>query len=59
MHDKLMYIPNNPQNNPFSRLQLVVATFGHTAKWTNNSNLMKVTKVVEPTNKIIKLWELL
>ncbi len=46
------YIPNDDtQNYPFCRLQYVVETFGHSTKWTNQSNSMKVPKVVEPTNK--------
>ena len=45
MGDKLMYIPNDDtQNYHFFRLQLVLESFGH-------SNLIKVPKVVKPTNK--------
>ena len=43
MDDKLMHIPNDDtQNYPFCRLKLVVQT---------NNNLVKVPKVVKPTNK--------
>ena len=38
--------------NYLSRLQLVVETFGHPAKRTNQSNSIKVPEVVEPTDKI-------
>ena len=38
MTDKLMYIPNDyTQNYPFCKLQLVVETFKHSIKWTNQS----------------------
>ena len=52
MADKFMYIPNDEtQNYPFCRLQLVVKTFGHSTKWTNQSiYLIKVSKDVNPTN---------
>ena len=49
MADKLMNILNNDtQNYPFSRLRLVVETFGQSR---NQSKLRKVPKVVRPTNK--------
>ena len=42
MADILMYIPNdNTQNYPFCILQLVVKTFGHSTKWTNQSKFNK------------------
>ena len=48
MAGKLMYSLNDDtQNNPFRKLQLVVETFKH----LNNQNLIKVPKVVKPTNK--------
>ena len=54
MADKLMYIPNNDnQNYPFCRLQLKVKTLeinNHLTGLTNQ-NSTKVTKVVRPTNK--------
>ena len=38
MADKLMYIPNDDtQNYPFCNLQLVVETFGHLTRRTNQS----------------------
>ena len=48
-----MYIPNyDTQSYPFCRLQLVVEAFGHS---TTNENLIKVSKVVKPTNmKIVE-----
>ena len=50
MADKLMYILNDDtQNYPFYRLQLMLETFGHTTKWTNQSEFKK--KIVKPTNK--------
>ena len=49
MADKFMYIPNDDtQNYPFCTLPLVVETFGHSTKSTNQ-NLINV---------IIKLWGL-
>ena len=37
-----MYIPNDDaQNYPFCRLKLVVETFGHLTKWTNQSKANK------------------
>ncbi len=52
MTDELMYIPNDDtQNYSFCKLQLVVETFGHLPLQTNQSNLIKVLKVVKPTNK--------
>ncbi len=36
---------------PLSWLQLVVKTLEHSTKWTNQSKLNKVPKVVAPTNK--------
>ncbi len=51
MADKLMYIPNDDtQNHPFSRLQLVVETFGQINEPTNQ-NSIKVP-IVLLTNKI-------
>ena len=42
MADLLMYIPNDvAQNYPFWRLQLVVVTFGHSTKGTNQSKFNK------------------
>ena len=50
MADKLMHIPNgDTQCYPFCRLQLVVETFRHSTKWTNQLNFNK--KVVKPTKK--------
>ena len=47
MDDKLMYIPNDDkQNYPFCRLQLVVGTFKHLNKLTNQ-NSIKVPKVLK------------
>ena len=52
MADKLMYIANDDtQNYPFCRLQLVVETFGHSDKLTNQSKFNKSPKVVRQTNK--------
>ena len=52
MSVKLMYISNDyKQYYPFCRLKLVVATFGHSAYYSNQSKFIKVSKVVEPTNK--------
>ena len=49
--DKLMYISNDvTQNYFFCRLQLVIETFGHSTKWTNESKF-KVPKIVRHTNK--------
>ena len=51
MADKLMYIPNEEtQNYPFCRLKLVIKMFRHSTKWTNKK-LIKVPKIVKPTNK--------
>ena len=51
MVDKLIYIPNDdPKNYPFCRLQLVVETFGHSTKLTNQKSI-KVSMVVKLTNK--------
>ena len=47
MADKLIYT----ENYPFCRLQLVVETLGHSTYWSNQSNLIKVPKVIEPMNK--------
>ena len=48
MADKLIYIPNDDtQKKTLGRFKLVVETFGHTTQ-----NLIKVSKVVKPTNKI-------
>ena len=44
-----MYIPNaDTQNSLFCKLQLVVETFGN---WMNQSNSLKVPKVIQPTNE--------
>ena len=52
MVDELMYISNDEtQNYPFSRLQLVVETFGHSTYDPINQKSIKVPKVVEPKNK--------
>ena len=52
MADELIYIPNDDiQNYPFGRLQLVVETFGHSNKLTNQSKFTIIPKVVKPTNK--------
>ena len=49
---KLMYIFNDDtQNYPFYRFQLVVGTFDTQLNELTNQNIMKVTKVVNPTNK--------
>ena len=58
MTDKLMYIPNDDNENPFCRLQLVVQA---QINLKNYQSSIKVLKVVKPTNKkniIIKLWGL-
>ena len=66
MADELMYII---QIYHFCTLWLVVETFGHSIKWTNQSKLIKVPKVLKQTNektlwisefqvkKLVKLWE--
>ena len=42
---KLMYIPNDDtKNNSFCRFQLVVETFGHSTKETNQSKFNKSFK---------------
>ena len=42
MTDKFVYIPNDDtQNYPLCRLQLVVETFGHSSKLTNQSKFNK------------------
>ena len=42
MANKLKYIPNDDtQNYYLCRLQLVVETFGHWTKWTNQSKFNK------------------
>ena len=52
MADKLMHIPNDDtQNYPFYKLQLLVETFGHSTKWSNQAKFNKVPNVVESTNK--------
>ena len=52
MVNKLMYIPNNDtQNYHFCRLRLVVETFQHSTKRTNQSKLINRPKVVKTTNK--------
>ena len=52
MADNVMYIPNyDTRNNPLFKLKLVVETFEHSTKWTNESKFTKVPKVVKPTNK--------
>ena len=45
MFDKLMYTKLN-----LDELQLVVETFEHSAEWTNQSNSIKVPKVVGSTS---------
>ena len=38
MHDELKYIPYDDKTNyPFSRVQLVVETFGHSVYFTTNN----------------------
>ena len=60
MANKFMYIPNDDsQNYP---LQLVVETFGHWTKWTNQSKFNKSPQgfqSYELENVIIRLWGLL
>ena len=59
MPDNLMYIPNGAtQCYTFCRLQLVVEKFSLMNQ--RIKNLIKVPKVVKPTNKkmFIKLWGL-
>ena len=52
MTDKLLYIPNDDmQNCPFYRLQLMIETFDTQLNELTNKNLMKVPKVVKPTNE--------
>ena len=52
MADKFIYIPNYvTQNYHFCILQLVVETFGHLTYYPTNRELVKVPKVVVPTNK--------
>ena len=41
MANKLMYIPNDDTQNYPCILQLVVEIFGHSTKWTNQSNFYK------------------
>ncbi len=55
MADKLMYIfSHDSQNYPLFILQLVVDTFGHSIKLTNQSKFNKSPqKVVKPMNKIM------
>ena len=54
MDDNLLFIPNdNKQNYPFGRLTLLVGT---SSLEPTNQNAIKVPKVFEPMNKIIKLW---
>ena len=48
-----MYIPNDDKNNVDLRLQLVVKTFEHSTKWTNQSKLNKSPKGVKPTKKTL------
>ena len=45
MAQKFMYIPNDKQNYPFSRLQLLAECLD------TQLNSIKVPKVVTPTNK--------
>ncbi len=57
MTDKLMYIPNDDtQNYPFSRLQLLVQTFGHSTKCVQ-MYFNKSYKDVELTNKKTLLYD--
>ena len=52
MADILIYIPNDDtQKYHFYRLKLLVETFGHSTKWTNQSKFNKKSKVVKATNK--------
>ena len=52
MTDKFMYIPiDDTQTYPFYRLKLVVKTFRHLIKWTNQPKFNKDAKVVKPTYK--------
>ena len=49
--DKLMFILNDDtQNYLFSRLQLLVETFGHSTNEPTNQNSINVPKAVNPTN---------
>ena len=46
MADKLIYKPNDDtQNYPFCRLQILVKTFGHLTKETENQNSIKVPRI--------------
>ena len=59
MADELMYIPNDDtQNCLLCRLQLAIETFGYSTNEPTNPNSMKVPKVVNKENTIIKLWGL-
>ena len=52
MVDTLIYISNDEtQNYPFCRLKLVVETFEHLTKWTNQLKFTEVTEATKPTNK--------
>ena len=61
MADKLMFNPNDDtQNRPFCRLKLVVETFEHSTKRTNQSKFHKVPKDVKPTSKktlLLRFWD--
>ena len=53
MADKLMYIVpiDNTQNYHFSRLQVMVERLDSKLYEPTNQNLIKVPKIVKPTNK--------
>ncbi len=52
-----MYSPNDDaQNYAFCRLQLVVKTFGHLTYEPTNHILIKLPKVVKPTNKKMLIY---
>ena len=46
------YIPNDDtQSYPFWRLNLLVETFEHSSKWSNQSKCIKVVKPTDKKNK--------
>ena len=52
MANRLMYIPNaDTQNYPYCRLKLVVKTFEHPTKRTNQSKCNKGKEEVKSTHK--------
>ena len=53
MADKLMHIPNDKQNYPFFRLQLVqwLKRLDNQLTGPTNQNSMKLPKFLKPTNK--------